>query len=283
MRYKTGMVERHEIREPAVAGQFYPSDADDLRKEITLYLRPPAYLARHGEVIAGIVPHAGYMYSGAVAGQFYSLIADMKVPLAVIISPSHREYFAAASIFRGTAYRTPLGDLPVNQNIADQLVSRGAPFINNWQGHNAEHAIEVQLPFLQMIWPRFEIVPIVMGDQNADLCEQLGTALAETLQNRRAVIIASSDLSHYHSHQDAQIIDQRVLDCVQEFAPEHLLDSLEQGEAEACGGGPIVAAMMAARKLGATIGHVLQYRDSSEVSGDEDNVVGYLAAAFCKA
>lgn len=267
-----------------MAGQFYPAATGELREEISLFLsRPPARERPQGEVVAGIVPHAGYMYSGAVAGQFYSLIAARPVPLAVVISPSHREYFPAISIFRGSAYRTPLGDVKVDQRTADELLQRGHPFVNDWQGHRDEHALEVQLPFLQMIRPQLEIVPIVMGDQKADVCEQLGDALAETLKKRQAIIIASSDLSHYHSHREAQLIDQKVLDCVGEFAPERLLKRLASGEAEACGGGPIVAAMLASRRLGATGGHILDYCDSSAVSGDEHHVVGYLAAAFCRA
>jgi AmmeMemoRadiSam system protein B len=285
MKYKTGEIACDEIREPAVAGQFYPGDANDLRLEMSAMLqRPPSRRATPPrEVIAGVAPHAGYMYSGAVAARFYLFIAGAAPSLAVIISPSHRERFAAISIFGGRAYRTPLGEVPVNREAADDLFRRGAPFINDWRGHNAEHALEVQLPFLQMLWPELTIVPIVMGEQSADFCEQLGSALAETLRHRRAIIVASSDLSHYHSHQQARQIDQRVLRAVRKFDPERLLKDFEGGRAEACGGGPMVAAMLAARRLGATKAQVLGYRDSSAVSGDESQVVGYMAAAFFKA
>jgi AmmeMemoRadiSam system protein B len=170
----------------------------------------------------------------------------------------------------------------VNLEAAQALLDRGEPFINSWQGHRKEHALEVQLPFLQMTWPGAPIVPVIMGDQRAEFCESLGIALAEVLKERRALIIASSDLSHYHTHQEAMELDRRVVESVQKLAPERLLDDLEQGRAEACGGGPIVAAMIAARQLGATSGDILDYRDSSHVSGDEERVVGYLAAAFHK-
>ncbi len=285
MKYRTGEIGPDEVREPVVAGQFYPGDVADLRNEMsTILRRPPSRRAMPPrEVIAGVVPHAGYMYSGAVAARFYLFIAGAEPSPAVIISPSHRERFPAISIFGGKAYRTPLGDVPVNREVANDLIRCGAPFINDWRGHNAEHALEVQLPFLQMLWPDLGIVPIVMGEQSADFCEQLGVALAETLRHRRVIIVASSDLSHYHSHQQARQIDQRVLRSVRKFDPERLLNDLEKGRAEACGGGPMVAAMFAARRLGATKARVLDYRDSSAVSGDESQVVGYMAAAFFKA
>lgn len=288
MRYKSGEVEPHEVRSPAVAGQFYPDDADELRSELQSLLKLGSPTRRRGKkveakVIAGVVPHAGYMYSGAVAAKFYLLLANSESPLVFIIAPSHRDYFEAISVFCGAAYRTPLGDLPVNLEMAEALLNRGEPFINSWLGHRAEHALEVQLPFLQTLWPSLQIVPIVMGDQRADYCEQLGAALAGILKDRRALIIASSDLSHHRTHQEAQKLDRRVLGCVRKLSPERLLENFEKGRAEACGGGPIVAAMIAARQLGATAGEILDYRDSSAVSGDEEHVVGYLAAAFYKA
>lgn len=294
MRYKSDEVGPQEIRNPAVAGQFYPGDADELRSEVEQLLHPETPIVRRrkkptGEVIAGIVPHAGYMYSGAVAAKLYLLLLNSESPLVFIIAPSHREYFSAISVFCGMAYRTPLGDLPVDTQIAGELVSRGEPFINSWQGHRGEHALEVQLPFLQMLstnstssLTNMQIVPVVMGDQRPEFCEQLGVALAEILNDRPALIIASSDLSHYHSHKQAQKMDRRILRCVKKLSPERLLDELATGRAEACGGGPIAATMMAARRLGATAGEILDYRDSSAVSGDEEQVVGYLAAAFYK-
>jgi len=295
MFHKSDEVAPQEIRNPAVAGQFYPGDADELRNEVEHLLQTVSTSVRRrkktaGEVIAGVVPHAGYMYSGAVAAKFYLLLANTESPLVFIIAPSHREYFSAISVFCGMAYRTPLGDLPVNYQMADALLSRGEPFINSWQGHRGEHALEVQLPFLQMLstnltgsLTNMQIVPIVMGDQRPEFCEQLGAALAEILNDRRALIIASSDLSHYHTHQEAQKLDRRILQCVKKLSPERLLDELENGRAEACGGGAIAATMMAARRLGATAGEILDYRDSSAVSGEEGQVVGYLSAAFYKA
>lgn len=293
MRYKSGEVAHEEIREPAVAGQFYPGDADELRSELEQLLRDQALPARRkgrrGEVIAGVVPHAGYIYSGAVAAKFYLLLSKTESPLVFIIAPSHREYFSAISVFCGMAYRTPLGDLPVDAQIANELVSRGEPFINSWQGHRGEHALEVQLPFLQMLsanstssLTNMQIVPIVMGDQRPEFCEQLGAALSEMLNERPGLIIASSDLSHYHTHKEAQKLDRRILRCVKKLSPERLLDELSRGRAEACGGGPIAATMLAARRLGAISGEILDYRDSSAVSGDEERVVGYLSAAFFK-
>ena len=274
-------IARDAIRSPAVAGMFYPASPDELRNEVSQLLRGSAP-ATPATILGGVVPHAGYMYSGMVAARFYLCLAERSIPLAVIISPSHRVYFDGISVFCGAAYRTPLGDMPVDQQVAEQLLSRGAPFVNSWDGHTGEHALEVQLPFLQVLCPSLLIVPVVMGDQRGELCEALGEAIADILFERPGLILASSDLSHYHSHDDAEQMDRRVLECVSELAPHRLLDCLQRGEAEACGGGPIAAAMIAARALGATSGEILDYADSSAVSGDTASVVGYLAAAFCK-
>ncbi len=276
----------HAVRTPAVAGQFYTADPATLRKEILGYLdaaRPPAL---GGRVIAIVSPHAGYQYSGQVAAYGYKLVAGRTYDAVVVISPSHTEYFSSASIFPGAAYRTPLGDIPVDIELAKLIASKSDLVRFDAKGHEtragrrSEHALEVQLPFLQVALGEFKLVPIVMGDQSAPVVEALGSALGEALRNRNVLIVASTDLSHFHDDAEARELDGEFQKRLALFDPAELLKALSSNSGEACGGGPVVAAMIAARSLGATRCAVLTYANSGDVTGDRSSVVGYLSAAM---
>jgi AmmeMemoRadiSam system protein B/AmmeMemoRadiSam system protein A len=278
----------HTVREPAVAGQFYTADPAALRKEILGYLdaaRPPAL---GGETIAIVSPHAGYPYSGRVAAFGYKLVAGRAYDAVVVISPSHTEYFSHASVFPGAAYRTPLGDIPVDVELAKLIVSKSDLVRFDAKGHEArafqrgEHALEVQLPFLQVALGDFKLVPIVMGDQSAPAAEALGTALGEALRGKSVLIVASTDLSHFHDDGEARTLDGDFQKRLALFDPAGLLKALASKSVEACGGGPVVSAMIAARSLGATKCVVLAYANSGDVTGDRSSVVGYLSAAMVK-
>lgn len=277
------------VREPAVAGQFYTPDPAALRKEILGYLaaaKPPAL----GEkTIAIVSPHAGYEYSGRVAAYGYRLVAGRSYDAVVVISPSHTEYFSYASVFPGAAYRTPLGDIPVDRELAKLIASKGGDFVRfDGKGHEtrafqrSEHALEVQLPFLQVALGDFKLIPIVMGDQSASVAEALGKALGEALRGKNVLIVASTDLSHFHDDAEAKRLDGDFQRRLALFDPAGLLEALASKSAEACGGGPVVSAMMAARTLGATKCVVLKYANSGDVTGDRSSVVGYLSAAMVK-
>jgi hypothetical protein len=237
--------------------------------------------------MAAMAPHAGYMYSGGVAAHVFKALQaypppgpEKSPPTVVVISPSHHEAFPCISVFTGRAYRTPLGEVEVARDLAEKLIARDEHFAAIWNGHRSEHALEVELPFLQIIWPHFRLVPVVMGYQDWELCQVLGEHLAALAKENPIFILASSDLSHYYPYDEAVEIDERFIQKLQRFNPEILHNALESRECEACGGGPIVAAMIAAKALGADTVEVLRYQNSGDVSGDRSAVVGYLAATF---
>ena len=266
------------IRKPAVAGMFYPGSATQLQRSIRAMLSAyPAY-SGHGRIVAAIVPHAGYMYSGNTAAAAYAALQNLDVETVVLVSPSHRDHFMGAMIFEGDAYETPLGEVEIDTALRSVFVGSDVHIRSGIEGHRTEHAIEVQVPFLQEILPGKKILPIVMGDQSRDTCFLLGRKLAECLKGKSVVLIASSDLSHFYTYDEAKQLDQVVIDDVQEFDYKKLMNDLESGRTEACGGGPMVSVLMAAGQLGGTKSTVLAHCNSGDVTGDRDGVVGYMSA-----
>jgi len=270
------------VRPPAVAGMFYEANPKILGQEIDRMLEKATLKVAEGTITALIVPHAGYIYSGLTAAYAYKLLKNKPVQTIIIISPSHREYFNGISIFNGTAYRTPLGEIPIDENLRDQLIKNDKIIVSSAHGHEDEHAVEVQLPFLQKVQDNFKIVPIVMGDQKEEYCIHLGNKLAEALEGKQALIVASSDLSHYHSSDEANKLDQIVIDDLANFDQVQLSDDLNARRAEACGGGPIIATIHAAKLLGADHLEILHHCNSGDVTGERDAVVGYLSAAIIR-
>lgn len=276
------------VRSPAVAGQFYDADPVALRREIMGYLDAAAPPAVAGDVVALVSPHAGYMYSGQVAAYGYRLVRGASYDDVVVISPSHVEYFAYASVFPGAAYATPLGEIPVDMELAKLIASKDPLVRADMHGHKvssferSEHSLEVQLPFLQVALGSFKLVPIVMGDQSKRTVEALGAALGGALAGRRVLIVASTDLSHFHTDREARSLDGDFQKRLGAFDPNALLADLSADETEACGGGPVAAAMIAARALGADRCEVLHYANSGDVTGDKGNVVGYVSAAMVR-
>jgi hypothetical protein len=269
----------YKVRKPAVAGYFYPSDPDELKCIIGSFLTKPDS-PLNAENIFGIVsPHAGYLYSGKTAGYAYNLIKDKKIETVVIISPSHVEYFPGISVYDGDAYQTPLGTMQLNKNMIEKLTGADKLIFKGILGHKAEHAIEIQLPFLQVVLKEFEIVPIVMGDQGKRFITVLSSVLADVIDDK-TLIVASSDLSHYYSKSKANELDSIVERRIINFEFEKLNDDLERGNCEACGGGTIVAMMQTAALFNKKRSVVLHRSDSGDVSGDNAKVVGYLSAAI---
>ena len=272
-------------RRPAVAGAFYPADPIELEKMVDGFLAAatPPKLA---EPVALVVPHAGYVYSGPVAAQAYALLKGRKVSRVVVIAPSHYEAFPFAAVYEGDAYVTPLGSISVDKEFAARL-AKGSLIKLSSRGHSssgtqAEHSLEVQLPFLQRTLGSFSLVPIVMGDQSYQSARALGVALARLIRGSDTIIIASSDLSHFHPYDRAVDLDSKTLRAVEDWDYLTLSRSFSLGLWEACGGGPIVAAMIAAERLGATQAKVLKYANSGDRGGDRSRVVGYGAVAFLR-
>ena len=274
------------IRESVIAGTWYPGDPGTLKKALQGYLdavpetedktpfaEPPTAL---------IVPHAGYRYSGQVAAHAYKRLRNASFDTVFIIAPSHRVRFSGVSVYDGAGYRTPLGVVPIDRETTAALMQSDDRIRYVPEAHAREHSLEIQLPFLQAVLGDFELVPLLMGDQSLSTCRWLSEKAASAARRKSALIVASTDLSHYHSYEAAKKLDKVVLDRVAAFDPEGLNRRLASGDCEACGGGPMVAAMLAARHLGADAARVLHYANSGDVAGDKSRVVGYMAAAFWK-
>ena len=275
------------VRKPAVAGAFYPARPAELSKTVDDFLSKAAPPPVH-DVVALVAPHAGYEYSGQVAAYSYALLKGRKFDRVVVIAPSHYEAFGFSSAFDGAAYSTPLGEVPVDQAFAARLASASKRIKLSSAGHTPapdklEHSIEVQLPFLQRVLGQFQLLPIIVGDQSYENCRALGLALAKLIQGTNTLIVASSDLSHYHRYDEAVTMDHKTLKGIEEWDYLNLSRNLELRIWEACGGGPIVAAMIAAERLGASQAKLLKYANSGDVTGDKSRVVGYGAVALVKA
>jgi len=233
-----------------------------------------------GDFVALIAPHAGLKYSGPVAACAYQLLRGRAFDLAVLVGPSHFVGFEGVAVYRDGAFETPLGLVPVDENAATALMRSTSVVHEDDSAHAREHSLEMQLPFLQRVAPGVPILPLVMGYQTPATVDALAGGLAATLRERPVLLVASSDLSHYHPANVAARLDRVVLDLVSAFDTDRLQAALDAEPEHACGGGPVVAVMRAARQLGATDSRILQYADSGDVSGDKSSVVGYVAAAI---
>jgi len=279
---------RAPIRRAAVAGSWYPGTAPALAAAVDRHLEK-AGDGPTGDLVALVAPHAGLMYSGPVAAHAYRLLRARRFDVAVLVGPSHfvgfdgvAAYPAAGRGDRGDpgGFETPLGIVPIDADCTAALI-RATPMVREHAAaHAREHSLEMQLPFLQRLAPGVKIVPLVMGYQTADTARGLGDALASVLRGKDALLIASTDLSHYHEAATAAALDAVVIGSVGRFDDQGLQQALDANPDHACGGGPTVAVMRAARQLGARDAVVLNHADSGDVSGDKSSVVGYMAAAF---
>jgi hypothetical protein len=281
-----GLSAEQKIRPPYVAGAFYPADPNELGKMIDGFLAHATAEKLEGSLVALICPHAGYEFSGGVAAYSYIQLKGRSYEHVVVIAPSHYESFPFSSIYDGDAYRTPFGDVPVDKDFAAKLAKLSSAIQFSGRGHGevqgrGEHALEDQLPFLQRVLGQFKMVPIVMGDQSYDLCRALGIALAKAVQGTNTLILVSSDLSHYHPYDEAERMDHQILKMIEDWDYLSLSQNTERDIWRGpCGGGPIVAAMIAAERLGAHRAQILKYANSGDVTGDKSHVVGYGALAL---
>jgi MEMO1 family protein len=269
------------IRKAAVAGSWYPGTAPALAAAVDRHLEQAdrTATALHGDLVAVMAPHAGLVYSGPVAAHAYRLLRGRTFDVAVLVGPSHFVGFDGVALYAHGGFETPFGVLAIDDACGRALLA--SPVVRDHpSAHAREHSLEMQLPFLARLAPDVPIVPLVMGYQTAATAFALGDALADAVRGRRALLVASTDLSHYHDAATAAALDHVVIDCVTRFDPDALQSALDRNPEHACGGGPTVAVMRAARRAGARDAVVLRYADSGDVSGDKSAVVGYLAAAF---
>ncbi len=262
---------------PAVCAddRWYPASAGELRREVVGHMeRAPALELADG-VVGLIAPHAGYFFSAHVAGAAYRQVRDTDYDTVVLIGPDHRLATMGASAFPDfDAWRTPLGDVRVDRDLAAALERR---ITLRRIPSDQEHSLEVQLPFLQVALGDFKLLPLMMGSQSPDVCRELGLAVAAVARERRTLLVASTDLSHYQPDAVARDLDQHTLRYMLDFDPEGLTDALERSQAHACGGGPVAAVMFAAREMGATQARLAKYATSGDVWSDRGQVVGYAS------
>ncbi len=284
-----------KVRRAAVAGSFYPADPKELSAMMDDMLAHAAPPPVDGTILAAVAPHAGYPYSGPVAAWTYAALKGHKYSRVVVIAPSHYVGFDFTSVYDGDAYETPLGSIPVDKEFAHKLAKMNSGIRLSEQGHTltsagGEHAIEVELPWLQKVIGNFELVPIVMGDQSYESSRALGVALTKMIVAEQksgsthgdTLILASSDLSHYHPYDQAETIDHKTLHALSGWDYLSMSRNFETRTWEACGGAPIVAAMIYAERMGANKAEVLRYANSGDTSGDRSRVVGYSADLFVK-
>jgi AmmeMemoRadiSam system protein B/AmmeMemoRadiSam system protein A len=282
--------DQQKVRQAAVAGSFYPADPKVLSSMIDGFLAKVTGPHITDPILAVVAPHAGYEYSGPVAAYTYAQLKGHKYTRVVVIAPSHYVSFDFSSIYDGDAYATPLGNVPVDKAFAQKLVKMSSTMKLSSQGHDptsagGEHAVEVQLPWLQKVLGNFEVVPIVMGDQSYESSRALGVALAKLIKKEGGdtLVLASSDLSHYHTYDDAVTMDHKTLNALEAWDYFSMSRNFQPRIWEACGGAPIVAAMIYAERMGANQARVLKYENSGDVTGDHSRVVGYSADVFIKA
>lgn len=272
-----------DVRRSPFAGTWYPDDPRELDSMVSRLLASALRTELPGKLVALISPHAGLKYSGPVAAAGYRLLAARTAfQSVVLLGPSHRVGFDALATCSRGAFATPLGLAPIDSALARSFESATPRARSMPEVHRAEHCLEMQLPFLQHLLPEARILPIVMGTQSVRNIEAAASAMVDAVSASTypVLLVASSDLSHYESREKARELDSEVLDCIERFDPQALACLLEDQRGHACGGGPMVSVMIAARELGATDACILAYGDSGDVSGETDAVVGYVSAAL---
>jgi hypothetical protein len=270
----------NSVRRAVIAGSWYPGDPQELGATIDKFLAQSKEATISGEILGLIVPHAGYIYSGAVAAQAYKQVQDKDYERVVVISPMHRMHAGPVAITQNAYYETPLGKMAIDLELVEALQER----VNlSFVARDNEHALEIQLPFIQRLLPETKLLPIMMGTQDKGSCQSLANVLADIVQDRDALFVASTDLSHFHTQRQARSLDQHFLDDIEAYDIEQLAADLAQGKTEACGGGPVLTVMQACAKLGADHAKILEYATSADTTGDTSNVVGYAAGVIYQA
>jgi len=262
------------IRHPAVAGRFYPGDPETLREEVQAFLsQAPQH--RPLRALGCIVPHAGYIYSGHVAG---TVFATLRIPpLCLVLCPNHTGVGRPLAIVSEGAWETPLGNVPIDTAFATALKKRCPLLFEDSTAHRSEHAAEVELPFLLMREPNLTFVPIALGTGQFEALAQLGEAIADVVADHQGdvLIVASSDMNHYESDAVTRVKDQSAIEPILRLDARGLHDVVTQQDVSMCGFGPAVAMLTAARKLGASSARLVKYATSGDISGDREMVVGY--------
>jgi AmmeMemoRadiSam system protein B len=274
-----------EFRRPVAAGTFYPTNPVELAKQVASFFAEVEKHPLPSRPTALVVPHSAYPYCGKIAARAFKLLEGEQYDTVVIVAPAHAVFFEGASVYTGKGYATPLGTIETDLPLAEKIASMNPKVYASAMGHatgstRGEHSLEVLLPFLQIVLGNFKLVAIMMGEQDESTSRALGDILAATTGHTNTLLIASTDLSHFHTEQQARKLDATIRHAVEAYDPQTLLQSLDSGTGEACGGGGLAAIMLASRRLGATSIAMLDYATSGQTTGDFDDVVGYMSAAI---
>jgi len=275
-----------DIRPAAIAGTWYEGRPVELAQVVDGYLDGATNPELPGEVVAIIAPHAGHYYSGAVAGHAFAAVRGSEPALVAVLSPMHQPYQGHFLTTAHAAYSTPLGDIPVDQGSVRELdgkLRKRLGYGLTPVANDREHSLEIELPFLQRaLNSPFSLLPVMLRQQSRASAQQMGEALAETVSGKKCLLVASTDLSHFHNQAVADELDAAMLAAVADFAPLAVFDLDDSGKGEACGLGALAAVLWAAKALGANCVRVLKHATSGDVSGDRHSVVGYGAAVVLK-
>jgi hypothetical protein len=270
------------VRKSVIAGSWYPGVPSVLRRDIEIFFNAVPDLVLPGEILGLIAPHAGYVYSGQIAANAYKLIRGNKYDVVIVIGPSHRVAFNGVSVFSRGGYETPLGLVPVAEEFAQKIKNLSKITADIPEAHRQEHSVEIQIPFLQVALGEFSFVPLVMGNQDMDTCQELAGAIYETVRGKKILIVGRSDLSHFYNYNTAKKMDAVALGYLKNGDAAGLLQAMGNGTVEACGGGPMAVTILVARMMEADKAHLLKYANSGDVTGDKSSVVGYASAVYYK-
>ena len=267
------------IRNPAVAGQFYPGWAGELREMISYMTEKDSEKV---DVIGLLSPHAGYVYSGPVAGAVFSRIKFKDT--FVLLGPNHRGMGKPFSIMTEGSWKTPLGEVPIDKELARAMLKASDNLEEDSMAHRHEHSLEVQVPFLQYFKPDVTIVPILLSLANPLVYKEIGKAVAEAIKGTgsEAIVLASSDMTHYEPHESAKSKDQKAIEAILDLNADELVKRLGEFKISMCGYAPAVSLITAARLLGAKKAELVKYQTSGETSGDYTAVVGYAGIIIRK-
>ncbi len=275
-----------DIRPSSIAGRWYPGNPHQLAASVDGYLDAARLPNLPGEVIAIVAPHAGHLYSGPVAGYSFAAVRGTAPELVAVVSPMHYPYSQPLLTSAHHAYETPLGRIQINkEGIAslDTILSESLGFGLTPLRNDPEHSLEIELPFLQRaLRGEFQLLPVMVRDQSSRVSRALGHGLARVLQGKKALLVASTDLSHFYRQETANRLDAEIMRQVEMLNPQGVLDAEAQGKGYACGKGALAAVLWAALDLGANHAQLLHYATSGDVTGDYDQVVGYAAAVLTR-
>ena len=287
---KTKFTDTETLRLPAVAGSFYPASQKALSSQVGHFIDSADLKPAEGKLIGLIAPHAGYVYSGHVAGHAYKQLAGQSFDTVVLVGLSHRYRIGGAAIYARGAFRTPLGDIEIDEDLAAEIMHLNSDVVDLPPAHANEHSLEVQLPFLQHVLSDFRIVPILLQDDSIENVIPLGQAIVEAIGDRSALLIGSTDLCHYPVYEEARKSDQVVIEAIGHFDTDYLREQMDEYmrthpvrelHCMMCSTGAIYATMRAAKALGGNRIEVLKAANSGDVPiGQHDQVVGYMAAGI---